>query len=64
MWGLVPVLVDETELRDAIALARRQALGQALARPGDFVLLVQGFAADRWANTPSITVLRVTEPDS
>lgn len=59
MWGIVPLLVDESALQDGVATARRVALESGLAENGDFILLVRGFAADPRQAAPSITVLRV-----
>jgi pyruvate kinase len=59
MWGVVPHLVQEEDLSDAIAMARARAQTLGLAKPGEFVLLVRGFNADTVKNTPSVTLLRV-----
>jgi pyruvate kinase len=59
MWGVVPHLVEEEHLSDAIGMARERAQLLGLAQPGEFVLLVRGFHSDPVLNTPSITLLRV-----
>jgi len=59
MWGVVPHLVEEEHLSDAIGMARERAQLLGLAQPGEFVLLVRGFHGDPTLNTPSITLLRV-----
>ena len=59
MWGVVPHLVKDEGLSDPISMARECAQILGLANPGEFVLLVRGFAADPMKNTPSITLLRV-----
>lgn len=59
MWGVVPHLVEEEHLIDAIGMARERAQLLGLAQPGEFVLLVRGFHGDPTLNTPSITLLRV-----
>jgi len=59
MWGVVPHLVEEEHLIDAIGMARERAQLLGLAQPGEFVLLVRGFHGDATLNTPSITLLRV-----
>lgn len=59
MWGVVPHLVENEDLGDAITMARERAQALGLAKPGEFVLLVRGFHADPMQNTPSVTLLRV-----
>jgi pyruvate kinase len=59
MWGVVPHLVQDEDLTDAIDMARDRAQALGLAKRGEFVLLVRGFNADAVKNTPSITLLRV-----
>jgi pyruvate kinase len=59
MWGVVPHLVEDEGLEDAIPMARERARNLGLAEAGEFVLLVRGFHADPVKNTPSITLLRV-----
>ena len=59
MWGVVPHLVENEDLSDAIAMARERAQTLGLAKSGEFVLLVRGFHADATQNTPSVTLLRV-----
>ena len=43
MWGVIPVRADEEHLSHAVTLTRRLVTERALAAPGEFVLLVQGF---------------------
>lgn len=57
--GVVPVLVEESELEDLTALARRQAIGLELAAPGSSILLARGFRPEKGLNQPSITVVSV-----
>ena len=59
MWGVVPHLVENEDLTDAVAMARDRAQKLGLASSGEFVLLVRNFHADPMKNTPSITLLRV-----
>jgi pyruvate kinase len=59
MWGLIPYAVASREIADPIALARAVAPELELARPGDYVLLVQGFHTDPRRNTPGVTVVQV-----
>lgn len=58
-WGTFPVEVRPEALEDRNELARRTVQNLDIAKPGDFVLLVQGFHADPERNTPSITLLRI-----
>ncbi len=59
MWGVVPVEVIGKQLEDPIATLRVLAQRLDLAKPGDSILLVRGFAAEASANTPSVTLLSV-----
>jgi len=59
MWGVIPVLVDEMQLKDPVDLSRRLVQELSLGATGDYVLLVQGFSGDPKKNTPSITLLNV-----
>lgn len=56
-WGLVPVRVQEVELRDPAALAVSAAQELDLAPDGSRLLLVQGFQIDAESSRPSVTVL-------
>jgi pyruvate kinase len=57
MWGVIPVEAAPLDLAQPVALARELVREHALARPGEFILLVRGFHADPLRSTPSITVL-------
>ncbi len=59
MWGVVPYLVSEDDLEEPLVLIRRLAAELNLGDPGQLLLLVRGFAADRHLNTPSITTLSI-----
>jgi pyruvate kinase len=59
MWGVVPILVKQRELDDAVKLARHYSIKTGLARKGDYILLVAGFHRNRRASTPGIVVLVV-----
>ena len=58
-WGAIPILVDDDELGDPVALARRLVGNLELANPGNFALVVRGFHADATLNTPSITLFSI-----
>ena len=59
LWGVIPVLIGEEDLSDPMELVRRVVTQFKLAKPDDFVLLVQGFHKIANKNTPSITLVRV-----
>jgi pyruvate kinase len=59
LWGVIPVLDEETGSINPNELARRVALEQGLADTGDFVLLIRGFHSDPDLNTPTITTITV-----
>jgi len=59
MWGMIPCLVKRGVIKDANELARRKAMHYKLAKRGDYILLVQGFHANKKNNVPSVSVLQV-----
>ncbi len=59
LWGVIPVLDEETGSINPNDLARRVAKEQGLADTGDFVLLIRGFHSDPDLNTPTITTICV-----
>ncbi|MSQ68097.1 MAG: pyruvate kinase [Gammaproteobacteria bacterium] len=59
LWGAVPMLDPATGQDHPNVLARRAVQRAGLAGPGDFIVLVRGFHADRELNTPTITLLSV-----
>jgi len=59
LWGVVPILSEETGLMNPNVLARDTALQLGLAKAGQYILLVRGFHGDPALNTPTITVLTV-----
>jgi pyruvate kinase len=59
MWGIIPVLVDDSQRATSTTLARRLSQELGLTEPGDFILMVQGFHADPSLNAPSMTLLKV-----
>jgi len=59
MWGLIPCMVNRGKIKDANELARRKAMHFKLAKRGDYILLVQGFHANKKNNVPSVSVLQV-----
>jgi pyruvate kinase len=59
LWGTVPVLVEDEELRQPHALARRLPRSLGLAQEGDFVLMVTGFRDVEAESEPTVAVLRV-----
>lgn len=58
-WGTTPVLAESMGDRHPNQLARQIALDYGVAKPGDFIVLVRGFNAERKINTPSVTLLTV-----
>ena len=59
MWSIIPVLVEESDMGNHHALAKKIAKQLDLANPGDTVLLVKGFHQDPELNCPSVTVVTV-----
>jgi pyruvate kinase len=59
LWGVIPVLDEETGSINPNELARRVAKEQGLADTGDYVLLIRGFHSDPDLNTPTITTICV-----
>ncbi len=59
LWGVVPVLDEETGSVNPNQLARRVAQEQGLADAGDYVLLVRGFHSDPDLNAPTITTVAI-----
>ena len=59
MWSIIPVLVEEDDMGDHHALAKKVARELELASSGDTVLLVKGFQPDPELNCPSVTVVTV-----
>lgn len=59
MWGMIPCLVRAGKIKDANQLARQKAMNYKLAKRGDYILLVQGFHANKRDNVPSVSVLQV-----
>lgn len=58
-WGALPVLTEQAQTRNFSPLARVVTDRLKLTRPGDFILLVQGFSAEPRLNAPSITALKL-----
>lgn len=59
LWGVIPVLDEETGSVNPNELARRVAQEQGLANTNEFVLLVRGFHNDPKLNTPTITTITI-----
>lgn len=59
LWGVIPVLDEETGSVNPNELARRVAREQGLADAGQYVLLVRGFHSDPDLNTPTITTITI-----
>jgi pyruvate kinase len=59
LWGVIPVLDEETGSMNPNEVARRVAQEHGLADTGDYVLLVRGFHSDPDLNTPTITAITV-----
>ena len=59
LWGVVPVLAEESDFRDADHLARELVLETGLAEEGHHVLQLYGFHHEPERNRPSLTVLTV-----
>jgi pyruvate kinase len=59
LWGALPILAAEAELRDRHSLARRLVLTLGLASRGDYILVVRGFHHEPALNAPTVTVLTV-----
>jgi len=59
MWGLIPCYVKSINLGNINQLARQKTKAYQLATRGDYILLVQGFHANKLENTPSVSVLQI-----
>lgn len=59
LWGVIPVLDEETGSINPNELARRVAQEYGLAKTGEYVLLVRGFHSDPDLNTPTITTITI-----
>lgn len=59
LWGVIPVLDEQTGSINPNELARRVAQEQGLAEIGDYVLLIRGFHSDPELNTPTITTITI-----
>ena len=59
LWGVIPVLDEETGSINPNELARRVAQTKGQVKAGDNVLLVRGFHSDPAMNTPSITTINI-----
>lgn len=59
MWGLLPVVSDSVGHLNPNHVAREISRSLALARTGDYIVLVRGFHSEPEMNTPSITMLVV-----
>jgi pyruvate kinase len=59
LWGVIPVLAEDTGKTNPNALAKMVVLEQGLAVKGEKVLLIRGFHSEQSLNTPSVTVLTV-----
>lgn len=59
LWGVIPVVVDSSELDDTQALARRLARELGFGVAGQKILVVRGFGTDPVRDTPSIAVVTI-----
>lgn len=59
LWGVIPVLDEDTGSINPNELARRVAHEHGLAKAGEYVLLVRGFHSDPDLNTPTITTITI-----
>ncbi len=59
LWGVIPVLAEDSGKTNPNELARKVVLDEGLAIPGEKVLLIRGFHSEQSLNTPSVTVLTV-----
>lgn len=57
LWGTVPQLASEDEIRDPHPLARRLVRQLGLAQPSQPILFVSGFADSLEGSAPTITIL-------
>jgi pyruvate kinase len=57
LWGVIPVLEEDTGKTNPNELAKKVVLAEGLAIAGEKVLLIRGFHSDQAMNTPSVTVL-------
>jgi pyruvate kinase len=59
LWGVVPILVESSDLRHPGALARQLAKRLGLATDGQYILAITGFKPARAETAPTLTVLTV-----
>jgi len=59
LWGVIPMLKEDTGVTNPNELARSVALELGLAKSGENILLVRGFHSKPELNTPSITAITV-----
>lgn len=59
LWGVIPELVEPTDLERPHDVARRLTTRQGLAQPGQRILAVTGLGDGDGEQAPSITVLAV-----
>ena len=59
LWGVIPVVVDSSELDDTQALARRLVRELGFGVEGQKLLVVRGFGTDPARDTPSIAVVTI-----
>lgn len=59
LWGVIPVVADQSDLKDPQILAKRLVRELGLATEDQSILVVGGFSSDPKQNTPSVTVVVV-----
>lgn len=59
LWGVLPILAEQQDLKDPQNLARRLVRELGLATEDQSILLVGGFSSDPKHNSPSVTVVPV-----
>ncbi len=59
LWGVLPVTVEKSRLRDIPGLAKNLAGRFGLASRGERILVVRGFSSDPAKNNPAVSVVTV-----
>ena len=59
LWGVIPVVADQSDLKNPQILAKRLVRELGLATEDQSILVVGGFSSDPKKNTPSVTVVVV-----
>lgn len=59
LWGVIPKIAPDEDVKDAGGTARRFAREMGLADKGQYILLIAGFKSDPAESEPTVTVLQM-----